>query len=104
MTNKDLAVYIISEQYKLAGLTLEQINGMSEDEFSNVTITKEQSEQWYIWAIEYLRKKKRWSKLKCRKEVGMIDLFAGLKVNYDRANIEEHSQGNCKRCSNILAN
>lgn len=93
MTKKDLAVYIISEQYKLAGLTFEQVAAMSEDEFNNVTITQEQSEQWYIWAVEYLRKKKRWSKLFCRKQVGMIDLFAGLKVNYDRANIEKRPQG-----------
>ena len=92
MTNKDLAIHLLNEQYKLVGLTYEQVAAMTEEQFNNLTVTQEQSEQWYIWAIEFLRKKKRWSKLMCRKEVGMIDLFAGLKVNYDRADNEKRTQ------------
>ena len=83
MTNKELAFYILAEQYKLAGLTMEQALLLSSDEFDNIRITEQQSREWYIWAVDFVSKKKGWTKKTARKEVGMVDLMAGLIVNYD---------------------
>lgn len=83
MTNKELALHILSEQYKLAGLTMEQALLLSPDELNNIRITEQQSREWYIWAVDFVSKKKRWTKKTARKEVGMVDLFAGLNLKYD---------------------
>ena len=83
MTNKELAFHILAEQYKLAGLTMEQALLLSPDELDKYTITEKQSKEWYIWAVDFVSKKKGWTKKTARKEVGMVDLMAGLIVNYD---------------------
>jgi hypothetical protein len=56
---------------------------LSPDEFDNIKITEQQSKEWYIWAVDFVSKKKGWTKKTARKEVGMVDLMAGLIVNYD---------------------
>jgi hypothetical protein len=83
VTNKELAFHILEQQYKLAGLTMEQALLLSPDEFDNIRITEQQSREWYIWAVDFVSKKKGWTKKTARKEVGMVDLMAGLIVNYD---------------------
>lgn len=83
MTNKELAFHILAEQYKLAGLTMEQALLLSPDEFHNIKITEQQSREWYIWAVDFVSKKKGWTKRFARKQVGMVDLMAGIMVKYD---------------------
>jgi hypothetical protein len=43
-------------------------------------MTQDQNDEWRKWGVEYLRKKKRWTKKMAEREMAMIDLYCGLKV------------------------
>jgi hypothetical protein len=80
MTYTDIAVYLLNEQYKLVGLTLEQVKEMPHDEFLTYKMTLDQQKEWTAFAVDYLRKKKRWSKYLAQKEIAMLDFQYGLSL------------------------
>ena len=87
MTNKEIATTILTEQYKLAGLTIEQANSLSNKEFNNFSLTPDIHLKWYVWAVRFVKqKRKSWPAVRCKKEVGMLDFQHGLNVYYDRKN------------------
>lgn len=92
MTNEQIVDALLAEQYKMAGLDYETAKTLQNNEFVNYRLTIEQMKQWYIWAIDFVKKnRKSWTAVKCRKEVGMLDFQHGLNVNYDTKNKPEHS-------------
>ena len=86
MKNLDLAHHLLDEQYKLVGLSFEQVKEMPWDEFLKYKMTLDQQKEWTAWAINYVRQKKRWSKKMAQREVAMLDFQYGLSLIYDRAN------------------
>ena len=43
-------------------------------------MTGDQNNEWQKWGIEYLQKKKRWTKKMAEREMAMVDLCCGLKI------------------------
>jgi len=80
MTYTDIATYLLNEQYKLVGLTCEQVQAMPHDEFLTYKMTLDQQKEWTAFAVDYLRKKKRWSKIFAQHEVAMLDFQYGLSL------------------------
>jgi hypothetical protein len=84
MTNAELADTILTEQYKLAGLTIEQAKAMKNEEFNNFRLTPDIHLKWYVWAVQFVKQhRKSWPADKCKKEVGMLDFQHGLNIQYD---------------------
>jgi hypothetical protein len=81
MTYKDIAIYLLNEQYKLVDLTFEQVQAMPWEEFLTYKINTQQQTEWKEWAVAYLRKKKRWTKKLAQKEVAMLDFQYGLSLD-----------------------
>ena len=86
MTNQQLAIYLLNEQYKHVGLTFEQITKLTPEQFENLSITEAQYLEWYTWALQFVMKRKRWNKKYAQSEIAMLDFYAGIRVNYDRTN------------------
>jgi hypothetical protein len=81
VTFKDIAIHLLNEQYKLVGLTFEQVKTMPWDDFLAYKITLQQQTEWKEWAVTYLRKKKRWTKKLAQKEVAMLDFQYGISLD-----------------------
>lgn len=58
----------------------EAINIHPENWYTEYTMTKEQRNEWMNWAVNFLNKKKRWSKNKCKIEMMWVDFAYGLKI------------------------
>ena len=80
MTNEELATHLLEEQYKIVGLSIEQVKEMTWEEFMNYTITTEQYQEWHKQSVDLIRKKKRWNKAMAEKEVRWLDFQHGLKL------------------------
>ena len=80
MTNEELATHLLDEQYKIVGLSIEQVKEMTWEEFMNYNITTEQYQEWHKQSVDLIRKKKRWNKARAEKEVRWLDFQYGLKL------------------------
>ena len=80
MTHLDIATHLLNEQYKLVGLTFEQVKAMPHEEFLTYKMTLDQQKEWTAFAVDYLRKKKRWSKYLAQREIAMLDFQYGLSL------------------------
>jgi len=86
MNQNDKAIQIardlINKMFELAGhdMKYEDVIGRQDNWFQQYTMTQLQNEEWRKWGIEYLRKKKRWTKKMSEREMAMIDLYCGLKI------------------------
>lgn len=80
MNNEELAITLLDKQYSLVGLSFDQVSNMSQDEFLTYKMTLEQQENWMEWAIDFVRKKKRWNKKLAEKEVRLLDFQHGLSL------------------------
>jgi len=86
MNQQDKAIQIskdlINKMFELAGhdMKYEDVIGRQDNWFQQYTMTQDQNEEWRKWGTEYLRKKKRWTKKMAEREMAMIDLYCGLKI------------------------
>ena len=73
---------MINKMFEIAGHSLiyEDVINRPDDWFQLYTMTEEQNEEWQKWGVEYLRKKKRWTKKMAEREMAMVDLYCGLTV------------------------
>ena len=73
---------LIDKMFELAGhpLKYEDVVGRQDDWFTQYTMTQDQNDEWRKWGVEYLRKKKRWTKKMAEREMAMVDLYCGLKI------------------------
>jgi len=73
---------LIDKMFELAGhpLKYEDVVGRQDDWFTQYTMTQDQNDEWRKWGVEYLRKKKRWTKKMAEREMAMLDLYCGLKI------------------------
>ena len=79
---QEIAKNLIDKMFELAGHSLryEDVIGRQDNWFQQYTMTQDQNDEWRKWGIEYLRKKKRWTKKMAEREMVMIDLYCGLKI------------------------
>jgi len=79
---QEISKNLIDKMFELAGHSLryEDVIGRQDDWFTQYTMTQDQNDKWRKWGTEYLRKKKRWTKKMAEREMAMIDLYCGLKV------------------------
>ena len=79
---KQIAKDLIDKMFEIAGhdIRYEDVIGRQDDWYAQYTMTTQQCEEWMAWGEEYLRKKKRWSKEMCKREMAMINLYCGLKI------------------------
>jgi hypothetical protein len=77
-----IAKDLINKMFELAGhdMKYEDIAGRQDNWFQQYTMTLSQNEEWRKWGTEYLRKKKRWTKKMAEREMAMVDLYCGLKI------------------------
>jgi hypothetical protein len=75
---------LINKMFELSGhdMKYEDVIGRQDNWFQQYTMTQSQNEEWRKWGTEYLRKKKRWTKKMAEREMAMIDLYCGLKIEY----------------------
>ena len=73
---------LIDKMFELAGhlLRYEDVVGRQDNWFQQYTMTQDQNDEWRKWGVEYLRKKKRWTKKMAEREMAMVDLSCGLKI------------------------
>lgn len=73
---------LINKMFEIAGhkVTFDDIKDRKDDWFTQWTMTEQQNEEWYDWGVEQIKKRFRYSKKVCEKEMGFICLMWGLKL------------------------
>lgn len=79
---KQIAKDLINKMFELAGhdMKYEDVIERQDNWFQQYTMTQDQNKEWRKWGTEYLRKKKRWTKKMAEREMAMLDLYCGLKI------------------------
>ena len=87
MNNKTMKDQLIIEElmnkmFEISGHSIRysDVRGRQDNWFQQYTMTQSQNEEWRKWGTEYLRKKKRWTKKMAEREMAMVDLYCGLKI------------------------
>ena len=77
-----IAKELINKMFEISGhdMTYEDVIGRQDNWFHQYTMTGDQNNEWQKWGIEYLQKKKRWTKKMAEREMAMVDLYCGLKI------------------------
>jgi hypothetical protein len=73
---------LIDKMFEIAGhdLKFEDVEGRTDNWFQQYTMTEEQNKEWREWGTKHIKKKKRlYSKIASR-EMAMLDLYCGLKI------------------------
>lgn len=73
---------LINKMFELSGhnMKYEDVVGRQDNWFQQYAMTENQNEEWRKWGTAYLQKKKRWTKKMAEREMTMIDLYCGLKI------------------------
>jgi hypothetical protein len=71
---------IIDKMFIIAGHSVgyDDIINRKDNWYMQWSMTDDQRKDWINWGIEYIRKKKRYSKHLAEREMRMIDLYCGL--------------------------
>ena len=79
---QEILVELINKMFELSGHSLkyEDVVGRQDNWFQQYTMTQDQNDEWRKWGAKYLRKKKRWTKGMAEREMAMVDLYCGLKI------------------------
>jgi hypothetical protein len=81
----NIAEDFINQMFIIAGhpeVSYNDVLGRQDAWYTEWTMTEAQRDEWKEWGISYLKKKKRsWSKKLIEREVAMIDLCYGLKID-----------------------
>ena len=83
--NKELLKEIIDKMFEIAGhsLKFEDVEGRTDEWFSEYTMTESQNKEWRDWGTDLIRKKRRYTKKMSSMEMTMLDLYCGLKTVAD---------------------
>ena len=73
---------ILNKMFEISNnqLTYNDILERTDNWYQQYTMTEDQRKEWMNWSVEYLRKKKKWNKKLCIREIAMVDLCYGLKT------------------------
>jgi len=74
---------LIDKMFEIAGhnLKFEDVEGEEYNWFQQYTMTEEQNEEWRKWGTKVIAKKRRYGKKLADREMRMLDLYCGLKIN-----------------------
>jgi hypothetical protein len=74
---------LIDKMFELAGydLKFEDVEGRTDNWFQQYTMTQIQNEEWREWGTKLLTKKRRYGKKLADRQMRMLDLYCGLKIN-----------------------
>ena len=79
---QEILVELINKMFEISGhaMKYEDVVNRQDNWFQQYTMTQDQNDEWRKWGVEYLRKKKRWTKKMAEREMAMVDLYCGLKI------------------------
>lgn len=74
---------IINQMFIISGndCTYDEIENRTDFWFNQMTMTDEQFEEWQKWGTNYLRKKLKFKKELAEREMAMVGLNYGLKID-----------------------
>jgi hypothetical protein len=80
---RQLLKELIDKMFEIAGhdLKFEDVEGRKDNWFQQYTMTEIQNEEWKEWGTKLLAKKRRYGKKLADREMRMLDLYCGLKIN-----------------------
>lgn len=79
----NIAKDLIDQMFIIAGypeVGYDDVVGRKDEWYLQWTMTEDQRKEWIEWGVNYIRKKKRWSKHLAQREMAFIDLYCGLKT------------------------
>jgi hypothetical protein len=74
---------LIDKMFEIAGhnLKFEDVEGRTDNWYQQYTMTESQNKEWRDWGVKYIKKKKRYYSKIAEREMAMLDLYCGLKIN-----------------------
>lgn len=80
---KQMVVDMINEMFKIAGhdVTYDDVKDRKDNWFEQWTMTEAQYDEWKIWGKKYLQKKFRMHAKIAERQMEMIGLMWGLKID-----------------------
>ena len=76
---------VIDKMFEISGhpLKYENVTGRTDNWFQQYTMTEDQNKEWREWGTEFIKKKMRYKEKIASREMAMIDLYIGLKIEKD---------------------
>ena len=80
--NRLIVETLINKMFEIANhaVTFNDILGREDDWYCQWTMTEDQNKEWREWGIKYLRKDGKMIKKLAEREMAMINLSYGLKI------------------------
>jgi hypothetical protein len=74
---------LIDKMFEIAGhdVKFEDVEGRTDNWYQQYTMTEAQNKEWREWGVKYIKKKKRYYSKIAEREMAMLDLYCGLKIN-----------------------
>ena len=74
---------LIDKMFELAGhdLKFEDVEGRTDNWFQQYTMTEAQNREWREWGVKHIKKKKRHYSKIAEREMAMLDLYCGLRID-----------------------
>lgn len=73
---------LIDKMFEIAGhpLKFEDVEGRTDNWFQQYTMTEAQNKEWRDWGTKLIMKKRRYNNFLADREMRMLDLYCGLKI------------------------
>jgi hypothetical protein len=73
---------LIDKMFEIAGhnLKFEDVEGRTDEWYQQYTMTEAQNKEWREWGAKHIKKKKRYYSRIAEREMAMLDLYCGLKI------------------------
>jgi hypothetical protein len=73
---------LVDKMFEISGhpLRYEDVQGRTDNWYQQYTMTEEQNREWRDWCIKHLKKVRKWNKHLAEREMAMLDLYIGLKI------------------------
>jgi hypothetical protein len=74
---------LIDKMFEIAGhdVKFEDVEGRTDNWYQQYTMTEAQNKEWRDWGVKHIKKKKRYYSKIAEREMAMLDLYCGLKIN-----------------------
>jgi hypothetical protein len=74
---------LIDKMFEVAGhdVKFEDVEGRTDNWYQQYTMTEAQNKEWREWGVKHIKKKKRYYSKIAEREMAMLDLYCGLKIN-----------------------
>ena len=81
----DILKEVIDKMFEISGhpLKYEDVVGREDNWFQQYTMTEDQNKEWREWGTAFIKKKMRYKDKLASREMAMIDLYIGLKIEKD---------------------